>query len=41
MKERCDALKSAHETAMERGHAEQLQMQHDEQTAQAGGRAVS
>lgn len=35
MKERCDALRAAHETAMERGQAEQLQLQHDEQAAQA------
>lgn len=34
MKERCDALRAAHETAMERGQAEQLQLQHDEQAAQ-------
>ena len=36
MKERCDALKSAHEAVIERGQAEELQMQHDEQAAQAG-----
>jgi len=35
MKERCDALKSAHEAVIERGQAEELQMQHDEQAAQA------
>ena len=36
MKERCDAMKSAHENVMERFAAKQLQIQHDEQAAQAG-----
>lgn len=35
MKERCDALKSAHEAVIERAQAEELQMQQDEQAAQA------